>query len=74
MRLRLVKNLIKKDRAKGVYIYRLLNNGKLKKYVNQNGDLCYDLDEFIIRKKSVKRGRPPKNATFIDNRRSKNEK
>lgn len=77
MRLRLVKNLKKKDYPKAIKVYRWLGEGKLKRYTNQNGDLMFDLDEYIAYRKVEHRGRKPKNSDSIvvDMRRNKkNEK
>ena len=52
-----VIDVIKKNRAKGVYIYYLLNNGKLKRYI-VDGYVCYDEKEYS--KYHPKEGRPIK--------------
>ena len=58
-------------------IYRLLQSGKMTKYVNQNGELCFDRDELAKYRKQEHRGRPIKekdNAIQVDLRRKKCEK
>lgn len=45
--------------GKRKYIYAMLNNGKLKKYV-YNGRLAYEEDELKEFKRNCKRGRPVK--------------
>lgn len=55
--LRLVKNV--RLASKRIYLYRLLNTGRLPKHL-VDGRLAYDDEELKIYHKTAKRGRPPK--------------
>ena len=46
------------DRSKAVYIAQLQREGKLKRIINEKGYVCFDTQELVNYKKSVKRGRP----------------
>ena len=46
--------------SKQIMIYRLLSIGKLKKYINKDGYVCFDSAEFEKYSKSKRRGRPAK--------------
>lgn len=60
-------NLSKRDRAKANYIRCLQNRGLIKKYLDENGCICYSVRELQDYKKNVKIGRPSKNAVVIAN-------
>lgn len=49
-----------RDRSKRVYLYRLLNCGKLPKHINENNRVCYDPQEMKDYQKTHRKGRPPK--------------
>ena len=49
-----------KNRPLRVYIYYLVSKGKIKKYANEKGYMCYDTNEFEKYKANVKIGRPMK--------------
>lgn len=51
-----------KNRSKQVVMYRLVENDKITKYINDKNNVCYDLNEYKEYKKRVKKGRPPKRA------------
>lgn len=72
MRLVKVKTTRKKNWSLGTMIYRLIHQGKIKGYKNQNGELCYDRDEYSAYRKVNHRGRPNKAKTeAVDLRRKK---
>lgn len=73
MRLVRVKYIREKDWSKGTIIYKLIKDGKLKAYRNQNNELCYDRDEYSRYRKVEHRGRPLKQQEVIevDTRRKK---
>lgn len=69
-----VKTLRKKDWSKGTLVYRLISQGKLKAYKNQDDELMYDRDEYNAYRKVNHRGRPRKETTeaiSVDLRRKK---
>ena len=74
MRLAKVKNLRDKDWSKGTIVYKLIKDGKLQAYRNQNNELCYDRDEYSRYRKVEHRGRPLKQKEVIevDTRRKRN--
>lgn len=73
MRLVLVKTVRLKDNSKATMIYKLIKDGKLKGYANQNGELMYDRDEYSNYRKVNHRGRPRKiETTKVDTRRRRN--
>ena len=49
-----------KGHSQQVIIYRLVNNGKLKKHINDRGYVCYDSRELEKYVKTKRRGRPAK--------------
>ena len=49
-----------KDRPLRVYIYYLVSRGKIKKYADEKGYMCYNTDELANYKENVKIGRPIK--------------
>ena len=57
--------LTKKNVALAKYIRDLQNHGKLKKYLDGSGRLCYSVEEYENYKKTAKRGRPAKNAIVL---------
>ena len=75
MQLCKVKTLRQKDWSKGTMIYKLISQGKIKAYKNQDGELMYDRDEYSAYRKITRRGRPlkQKDITNIDNRRKKKD-
>ena len=76
MRLVKVKTLRKKNWSMGTIIYRLIAQGKIKAYKNQDGELMYDRDEYNAYRKVNHRGRPLKQSNIekVDLRRKKNVK
>lgn len=48
------------DRAKRNYIYFLVSSGRVKKYVNDKGYMCYDPEDVKQYKKHARVGRPIK--------------
>lgn len=54
MKLKRLKDVDNKTRVRLVYY---LNQGRLKKYLDEAGYVCYDEDEKIVK---IKTGRPPK--------------
>lgn len=54
-----VKSLRKTNGAKANYIYRLILQGRLKRYI-VNNYVAYDTEEYKNYTKTVKWGRPPK--------------
>lgn len=75
MRLVKVKTLRQKDWSKGTIIYKLIKEGKIKAYKNQNNELCYDRDEYAQYRKVNHRGRPLKqqDVEIVDLRRKKTD-
>ncbi len=65
MRLVKVKTLREKDWSRGTIVYRLIQNGKIKSYRNQDGELMYDRDEYAAYRKVNHRGRPLKEDRTI---------
>lgn len=59
-RLKRVADIRKVNVAKAMYIYRLLGNGKLTRYLDGDNYVCVDLDELSNRTITARRGRPPK--------------
>lgn len=60
MAIRELRKVRKADNSKYQYIWRLVQQGKIKKYVTDGGYLAYDTEEFKRFKKTVKQGRPLK--------------
>lgn len=60
MAIRELRKVRKADNSKYQYIWRLVQQGKIKKYVTEGGYLAYDTEEFKTFKKTVKQGRPLK--------------
>lgn len=60
MAIRELRKVRKVDNSKYQYIWRLVQQGKIKKYVTDGGYLAYDTEEFKAFKKTVKQGRPLK--------------
>lgn len=57
--------LTKRDAALAKYIRHLQVCGKLKKYLDGSGRICYSVEEYENYKKTAKVGRPAKNAIVI---------
>lgn len=55
-----LRKLDKQNRNKSNYIRVLQNRGKINKYINEKGYICYDPCEFRAYKKNAKVGRPIK--------------
>ena len=49
-----------KERHRQIYLYFLMNKGKLPKHVNEKGYISYDTEELKAFHKTHKKGRPPK--------------
>lgn len=49
-----------RERPRQVYLYFLMNSGKLPKHTNEKGYVCYDPLELKAFHKTHKRGRPAK--------------
>ena len=60
-----VKDVREKNRPLGVYIGILQNKGKLRKYLDKDGFVCYSAQEYEEYSKKARRGRPSKNAVVI---------
>ena len=60
MAIRELRKVRKADNSKYQYIWRLVQQGKIKKYVTEGGYLAYDTEELKTSKKTVKQGRPLK--------------
>lgn len=60
MAIRELRKVRKADNSKYQYIWRLVKQGKIKKYVTDGGYLAYDTEEFKMFKKTIKQGRPLK--------------
>lgn len=60
MAIRELRKVRKADNSKYQYIWRLVQQGKIKKYVTEGGYLAYVTEEFKTFKKTVKQGRPLK--------------
>ena len=55
-----VNDVAKRSRSKGVYIYRLMAQGRIHKDIDEGGYVCFDIDEFNRYQIISKRGKPPK--------------
>lgn len=62
---RRVNDVRKEDRPLGSYIGMLQTKGKIKKYLDKDGYVCYSVKELDDYRKNVKMGRPTKNAVVI---------
>lgn len=60
MAIRELRKVRKVDNSKYQYIWRLVQQGKIKKYVTDGGYLAYDTEELKMFKKTIKQGRPLK--------------
>ena len=58
MAIRELRKVRKADNSKYQYIWRLVQQGKIKKYVTDGGYLAYDTEELKMFKKTIKQGRP----------------
>lgn len=58
--LKRVKDLRATNYSKGVYVYKLIKDKKIKGYRDEDGYLCYDDAEIETYNKTAKRGRPIK--------------
>lgn len=60
-----LRKLARTDRGKANHIRNLQARGILTKIVNANGYACYETEELKQRERTVKWGRPIKDATNI---------
>jgi hypothetical protein len=56
-----IKAIRKENKSLGTYLYYLCKTGRLKTHIDANGYICYDSEEYLSYKKSVKIGAPIKN-------------
>ena len=60
MKLVKVKDLRDIDNSKAVYVYKLIEDGKLKRYIQDDGYVYYDEEEYETYKRTTRQGRPTK--------------
>lgn len=55
-----LRELVKVDRPKAMYIFSLQYKKKLKRYITKEGYVAYDANELSKIKRNTRRGRPRK--------------
>ena len=55
-----LRKVAKRNKKKAAYIRQMQYRGLIRKYINEKGYVCYDVDEYKQFRKTRKMGRPIK--------------